>query len=211
MLKNRLPMVLVLTVLVMTACGQGPKPSASEANTVKAATKPNAGPPPTVSGQTAFWEMYKSAFAWSRDVQPLILTSKELAGFKNESGRAALWSATFASPSKAEARTFTYSIAETSEFAKGVNVGGPIRWGGPTREVMPFETYAFNNDSTAAFEAASAEAKEWLAKHPGTPVSFTLGCNFRFSSPVWYVMWGNKKSGYAAFVNATNGQVMHPR
>ena len=76
---------------------------------------------------------------------------------------------------------------------------------------MPFETYAFNSDSMAAFEPASAEAREWLAGHPGTPVLFTLGCNFRFSPPVWHVMWGNKKSGYAAFVNATNGQVMHPR
>jgi len=211
MRKNRLQALLAFAVLVTTACGQAPKAPATKANTVEAATKPSAGPLQPVSGQTAFWEMYKSAFAWARDVQPLILTSKDLAGFKNEGGNAALWSATFASASKAEARTFTYSIAETPELAKGVNVGGPIRWGGPTREVMPFQTYEFNSDSTAAFQAASVAAKDWLAKNPRKPVSFTLGSNYHFSSPVWYVCWGSKKSGYAAFVNATNGHVIHPQ
>lgn len=200
----------VLATLVLTACSQAPKAPTTNTTTAQAAPKPTVTAPQPVSGQTAFWEMYKSAYAWSKDVQPLTLANKEMAGFKSEGGNSPLWTATFASASRGEARTFTYSIVETSALSKGVNVGGPIRWSGPTREVMPFQTSDFTADSTAAFAAAAADGGAWLAKNPGKTPTFTLGSNARFVSPVWYVMWGNKKSGYASFVSATSGQVIHP-
>jgi hypothetical protein len=197
-------------MLVLTACSQAPKAPKTNTTSAQAAPKPTVTTPQPVSGQTAFWEMYKSAFAWAKDVEPLTLSSKELSGFKAEAGNAPLWSATFASPSRGEARTFTYSIAETAELSKGVNVSGPIRWAGPTREVMPFQTSDFTADSTGAYAAAAADGQAWLAKNPGKTPSLTLGSNARFTSPVWYVMWGNKKSGFAAFVSATSGKVIHP-
>jgi len=197
-------------VLVLMACSQAPKAPTTNTSTAQAAPKPTMTTPQPVSGQTAFWEMYKSAFAWAKDVEPLTLTSKELAGFKNEGGNAPLWSATFASPGQGQARTFTYSIVETPELSKGVNVSGPIRWTGPTREVMPFQTGDFTADSTTAYAAAAADGQAWLAKNPGKTPSLTLGSNARFTSPVWYVFWGNKKSGFGAFVSATSGKVMHP-
>jgi hypothetical protein len=210
MLSHYRKIAWVAAALILTACSQAPKAPTTNTTTAQAQPKPTITTPVPVSGQTAFWEMYKAAFAWAKDVEPLTLSNKDLAGFKNEGGNSPLWSATFASPSQGQARTFTYSIIETAELSKGVNVGGPIRWSGPTREVMPFQTSDFTADSTAAFAAASADAQAWLAKNPGKEPTFTLGSNARFASPVWYVMWGNKKSGFGAFVSATSGKVIHP-
>jgi hypothetical protein len=35
-----------------------------------------------------------------------------------------------------------------------------------------------------------------------------LGNASRFAAPVWYVMWGTTKNGYAALVNATTGAIV---
>ena len=34
-----------------------------------------------------------------------------------------------------------------------------------------------------------------------------LGNASRFSAPVWYIVWGTTKNGYAALVNATTGAI----
>jgi hypothetical protein len=33
----------------------------------------------------------------------------------------------------------------------------------------------------------------------------TLGSSTKFAAPVWYVMWGSPKDGYAGYVNAVTG------
>jgi hypothetical protein len=35
-----------------------------------------------------------------------------------------------------------------------------------------------------------------------------LGNASRFAAPVWYVMWGTSKDGYAALVNARTGAIV---
>jgi hypothetical protein len=32
-----------------------------------------------------------------------------------------------------------------------------------------------------------------------------LASESRFVNPVWYIVWGDKKNGYVAFVDATSG------
>ena len=88
-------------VLMLAACSSAPPPAATtEAPATTAPAKP-AGP---VSGKTAFYAMYKPARTWAADVEALSLSSGELPGFKNEDGKAALWTAVFASPSLHQAR-----------------------------------------------------------------------------------------------------------
>jgi hypothetical protein len=36
----------------------------------------------------------------------------------------------------------------------------------------------------------------------------TLGNSARFPAPVWYIIWGTPKSGFAAYVNATTGALV---
>ena len=190
--------------LLLVAC-EAPKP-AGDATTQPAAAPTPSGP---VSGKTAFWEMYKSAHSWTPDIVPLALGSKTIPGVKNEAGKAAMWTATFGSPGLHQARVFTYAVeAHPPDIYKGVTVGNPLTWTGPTPTAETFTTSDFTVDSEAAFTTASAQAAAWTKSHPDKEISFTLGNASRFKDPVWYVQWGDKKAGYYVLVDAKTGAVV---
>jgi hypothetical protein len=189
-------------IFLLGACTQAPQKPATETKAAAEASKP-AEP---VAAQTAFFEMYKPARAWAKDIAPLSLVSGDIPGFKNTDGKAALWTAVFVSPSLQQARTLTYGIADHApDIHKGVDIGGTEPWSGDTPNSQSFLVAEFSVNSDAAFKTASAKAEAWLTKHPDMPVSMALGKTSHFSGPVWYIQWGTKKLGYAAYVNATTG------
>ena len=48
-----------------------------------------------------------------------------------------------------------------------------------------------------------------LKEQIGSDVTdFELGDTYKFSTPVWYILWGTKKAGYAAIVDASTGKVL---
>jgi hypothetical protein len=152
--------------------------------------------------------MYKPARAWASDLLPLSLANGEVPGIKNEAGKAAMWTAVFVSPSRREARTFSYAVVDQgAAIHKGITVGGAEPWSGPTSKSAPFQTTEFVADSDAAYKTASQKAASWLKKHPDKNVTFYLGKASRFPAPVWYLLWGNNKSGYSVYVNATTGAI----
>ena len=165
--------------------------------------------PEAVTAQRAFYEMYKPARAWATDLLALSVTSGEVPNIKNEDGKAGLWTAVFVSPSRKEARRFTYAVADGgADIPKGINVSGPLPWSGATPASKPFSNSEFAVDSDAAYKAAFEKAEGWLKTHPNQKVTFRLGNASRFPAPVWYLMWGTTKNGYAALVNATTGAVV---
>lgn len=206
---NRLHVLLAgAAMFLLVSCGQAPQPPSTVAASM-ATDKAQPEAASSVTGKTAFFEMYKTARTWSRDLVPLTLQSKPTPGTTIESGSAVLWSATFASPSRREVRTLTYcAIAKPPEHYKGVSVGNSVPWGGPTSDALPFDTYEVAIDSDAAFKTASADAAAWLKKHPGKEVSVALGNASQFRQPVWLFLWGDRKSGYAVYVSAKTGAVV---
>jgi len=167
-------------------------------------------PAQPVAARTAFWPMYTAAHQWAADVVVLRIDAKELPGYKNEAGKAALWEAVFASPSRHAYRTYTYAIAAVPPgIYKGVDAGLEMAWSGETRDAMAIDMNAFNVDSDAAYQAAATAAAEWLKKNPARPLTtIAMGDTYRFQEPVWYVVWGTKQNGYAAIVDANSGKVL---
>ncbi len=157
--------------------------------------------------------MYKSAMEWSNDIKVLHMMPKDVPGFKNDVGKAAMWEVTFASPSLHKLRVYTYSIATVlPEIHKGAAAGLPLPWAGQTRDSMPIDLSLFSIDSDAAYQAAATDATVWAAKNPGKALSsLELGSTYKFQAPVWYIAWGDKKSGYVALVDATSGKVYKNR
>jgi hypothetical protein len=197
----------VVAMLLLAGCLEKTKgPVTDESKTAK----PPAGPPQPVTAKTAFWRMYTPARHWSTDIEIIRVTPRDVPGFKNEDGKAAMWEAMFASPSLHQYRVYSYSIASSPpDIFKGVSAGLRVPWNGVTRDAMPIELTSFNVDSDAAYQAAAADGAAWLKKNPDKPLSaFALGNTSRFSAPVWYLMWGDKKSGYVAYVDATTGKVL---
>ena len=191
--------------LLMAACSSAPEPAAT---TTPAATTPPPQPAGPVSGKTAFYEMYKPARTWATDLVALSLSSGELPGFKNEDGKAAFWTAIFVSPSLRQARHFTYAVANAGTIEKGVTAGVPEAWSGATKTSMPFQNSDFTVDSDAAFKTAAAKAADWLKDHANEKPSLTLASAARFPAPVWIVLWGEPKTGFLEYVNATSGDLV---
>ena len=193
-------------VLLLVGCAQSNTPSADAASGAANAT---ARPAELVTAKAAFWPLYKSAQAWSSDAEAMRVAPRDVPGFKNGAGRAAMWQATFASPSRRQYRVYSYAIATAlPDIHKGTDAGLPLPWSGPTRDAMPIDPTVFTVDSDAAYQASAADAAAWLAKNPGKELtSLELGSTYAFQAPVWYVAWGDKKSGYTAFVNATTGKL----
>lgn len=198
---------LSLASLFLSGCSQGTQPTPVAENEVK--EEPPA-PVEPVTAKTALWPMYMSARGWTTDFVILKMEPKEVPGFKNEGGKAAMWQATFASPSRHEYRVYTYAIAaHPPDIYKGVVVGRALPWGGATRDVMPIQLSEWNVDSDAAYKAAVTDGAAWLKKNPDKKLTeLALGNAYRFGEPVWFMEWGNKKSGYIAFVDANTGHLV---
>ena len=195
--------VVVAAILILGACSN-PTTETKPAEAKKEAETP-AEP---VSGKTAFWQMYTPAHAWASDLMPLSVTAGEVEGKKNEDGKAWMWTAVFVSPSRHEARTLTYSaVDQKPKHSKGVTMGGAQVWSGATRDSQPFQTNQVAVDSDAAFKTALEKAGSWVKSNPDKTWAITLVSAARFPAPVWYILWGDQKSGYRAFVNATTGAV----
>ncbi len=211
MRKKYFKAVLLVAVLGLTACSSEPAKAPEAKTDTDAAKKAPAGPPEPVLGKTAFYEMYTPAHTWAADLVPISLKSGEVAGVKNADGKAGVWTAVFGSPSQRLARTYTYSVAEElPTIAKGIKAESPEPWAGPTTSVMTFQTSDFTVDSDAAYKAAATKAGDWLKdpENASKPVSLSLGAAARFPAPVWYLLFGNTKSGFVAYVNATTGNII---
>jgi hypothetical protein len=198
----------VVAVVAMTACSEAPTPTEIKKAGVETKQEP-AKPPEPVAAQTAFYEMYKPARAWAPDLLVLSLLGNEVPSMKSVDGKFPMWTAVFVSPSRREARTFTYSVVDDGiTVHKGVDAGGAQAWTGATPKSTPFQTTGFVVDSDAAYKTAYAKAEAWVKKHPGKKAAFSLGSAARFPAPVWFIVWGDTKSGYAVYVNATLGTVV---
>ena len=202
---------LVVAALGLTACSSEPAKAPEAKTDTDAAKKAPTGPPEPVLGKTAFYEMYTPAHAWAADMVPISLKSGEVAGVKNAGGKAGMWTAVFGSPSQHMLRAYTWAAAEQlPNIAKGVKAESPEAWAGPTTAAMTFQTSDVVIDSDAAYKAAADKAGDWLKDpdHAAKPVTMSLGAASRFPAPVWYVIFGDTKFGFAAFVNATTGNII---
>jgi hypothetical protein len=204
--KIVLTATVMVAALALSACSEAPKTTAKIETEAK---KEPAKAPEAVTAQRAFYEAYKLARPWATDLLALSVVSGEVPNIKNEDGKAGQWTVIFVSPSRKEARSFTYAVVDNGgEFRKGVNVSNALLWGGATKTSKPFANSEFAVDSDAAYKAAFEKAEGWLKKHPNQKASLQLGNASRFAAPVWYIMWGTTKNGFAALVNATTGAVV---
>lgn len=198
---------MIAAVVALSGCS-GPTNPVATSETPKTEKE---APPEAVSAKTAFWEMYKPAYAWSNDIMPLTMKAKTVAGVKNVDGKAGMWEATFGSPSKRQFTTFTYSVvAAPPDVKKGVTAAEAIAWAGPRPDVMTFASSDWTVDSDAAYKTALEKAQDWIKKNPDKGLSEeSLGAASRFPGPVWYFLWGDaKKGGFFQFVSASTGKAL---
>jgi hypothetical protein len=195
---------IVILLGIVTGCSEAPAPTEVKTEAPK---KPSI-PTGAIPALSAYYDAYKIARQIAPDFQCASMTGNDVEGTKSEEGKFPQWTYVFVSPSKQQATTFIYTTVEHAGLLRGVNNAGTQRWAGPTRDAVPFANTDFSVDSDAAYKAAAEKAAAWLAKNAGKPVTtFALGQSAQLPNPMWYVMWGDKKNGYAAYVNAATGKV----
>src|SRR5450631_2381796 len=128
--KVLLTATVIVATLVLLACSEAPKTAAKVETEAK---KEPVTAPQAVTAQRAFYEMYKPARTWATDLLALSVACGEVPNIKNEDGKAGAWTAIFVSPSRKEARTFTYAAVDNgADLRKGINIGNALPWGGAT-------------------------------------------------------------------------------
>ena len=196
----------MVAALAFSACSEPPKPAPKPES--EAAKEP-AKAPEAIAALSAFYKLYKPAHEWAADLLLLSVASGEVPNIKNEDGKAGQWTVVFVSPSRKEARSFTWAAADSGpNIVKGLNVSNALPWTGATPTSKTFASTEFVVDSDAAFKTANEKAADWLKAHPDKKVSLRVGYASPFPAPVWYIMWGSAKDGYAAVVNATTGMLV---
>lgn len=197
--------VLLLLVGCTQSAGKNPAPSAAAAATTSAPSEP-------LTAKNALGPMYTTAYKWAPDVALLRMTALDVPGYKNPAGRAAAWEAVFASARLGQYRVITWSMADAlPAIHKGIAADRAQTWNGPSHDAMPVDMSLFQVDSDTAYSAAETAAASWIKANPSRPLSsMEIGSSYRFPSPAWYVLWGDKKSGYAAFVDAESGKLLKP-
>jgi hypothetical protein len=191
---------LVASLLILVACSETPPAAEKKAEPVK--------PPAPVTGEYALYQMYGMARAWAPDLEVLDLRSVALTEVKSEGGKTGAWEATFVSPSKRQARSYTYSVVESSgNLHQGVFASPEESYTGPSGQTKPFPVSAVKIDSDKAYEVALKHGADYAEKNPNVPMIFMLQWTPRHRFPAWRVIWGDSvaTSNYSVFVDASEG------
>jgi len=190
--------------LLLAGCSETPQTAEKKA------------PPKPITGQSALYKMYQVArTTWAPDMEVLSMTSMPMPGVKPEPGKAAAWEATFVSPSKGHARSYTFSVVEgEGNLHEGVFGGAEQNWSGPTGVTKPFNIQGVKVDTDAAYKTALTKAADYEKKNPGKPITYVLEKNDRYPAPSWRVVWGESvgTSSFSVYVDCTTGayqETMH--
>ncbi len=186
-------------------CGGSPRQPAAQKETASA-------PPKLLTGHQAFQDLFVSARGWARDARPFRLVNLHLKSAPGENGRFPAWMAEFAAASQGKYRTCTNSSVAADNVRLGVFCSHDERYSSENDlAAPPFEVAGFKIDSDKAWEAAQARGgKAFVAKNPGTPVTFLLQFSRNYQRLVWSVCYDSQcsTSPFTVDVDAATGAVL---
>ncbi len=189
----------LILLLFLAACSDSPKPAVEE----------KAKPAEPVTGLTAMYAMSNMGRQWAPDLQVLRVRSIRLAEVESRGGKSGAWEATFVSPSRSSARTYTYSVVEApGNLHQGVFGGPQESYSGPRGQDRPFPINVVRTDTDKAYEIAMKKGDYYAKEHPEMPISFLLELTPRHTDPVWRVVWGESvaTSGFSILIDSATGE-----
>jgi hypothetical protein len=161
------------------------------------------------TGRTAFQRMFLAARLWAADVKPFRLQSQFTADAPTAEGKAGLWRASFASPSKRAMKMFVWSgLVGPDTPEQGVSFSAEDSWSPSNTSTQPFDIAFLKTDSDKAYEIAQKNGGEKLTKKdPKQPVTFLLSWDGTQNQLIWHVLYGDNPSEakLRIAVDATSG------
>jgi hypothetical protein len=200
---NFISTALFASVLALTACNSSPAPTAVKVQK----------PPEYLSGREAFQELFVSAHAVAGDVKPYRMVSSYTKGSPATEGKAGLWRADFASPSKNMSKTFSWSgLSGPGAPERGVSHGADDTYNPGNTTTHIFDTQFLRVDTDEAFKVAQQHGGEKLTRaDPNQPIFYTLDFDARQNQLIWHVVYGSSQfdAKLNVLVDATSGRFLH--
>lgn len=200
--------VVVLAALVMlAACSSNrqPQPS-SEQKSQQTAPKQVE----TQTGREAFQRLYVAARAWAGDIKPFRVQSEPVTDANGQGGKAAVWRASFASPSRRAIKTYLWSGAGEAG-QRGVTSGSEDNYNPNNNSTQVFDVAFLKIDTDKAYDVAQQHGGEKLTrKDPTQPISYVLDWDARHNKLIWHVNYGSSPSDtrLRVAVDATTGSFL---
>jgi len=161
------------------------------------------------TGRTAFQRTYLAARGWAPDVKPFRLQSQFTADAPTAEGKAGLWRASFASPSRRMMKLFVWSgLVGPDAPEQGISFSAEDSWSPTNSSTQPFDIAFLKTDSDKAYEVAEKNGGEKLTKKdPKQPVTFVLSWDTAKNQLVWHVLYGDNptETKLRIAVDATSG------
>jgi hypothetical protein len=195
----------LLALLILGGCSSESSPPAQT-------EKPQPKPPEFVTGRTAFQKLYVAARGWAPDVRPYQLQSQLPGDSKDRDGKANLWRAGFASPTRRSVKPYIWSGTDSPDAPSGVNAGTEDTYNPNNSSTQVFDISFLKVDSDKALAVAQAHGGEKLLKtSPDTPVLFLLDWDRMTNQLVWHVIYGTSReeAKLRVAVDATTGNYLH--
>ena len=160
-----------------------------------------------LTGRIAFQKMFVAARGWARDAQPYRIESYITADAKGHDGKAALWRASFGSPSMRATKPWVWSGSIAPDApSRGVNPGTEDSYSPANASTKIFDSLFLKVDSDQAFTTAQKHGGDKvLEKAPDTPVTYVCDWNHNTNELVWHVIYGPK---LRVAVNASAGEFL---
>jgi hypothetical protein len=211
-IMRKLSLLLVLLpLLLLAACSSNqPKSSSSSGTESSTASKPAdtaPKPPDLATGREEFQRLYGSARGWAADAKPFRLQSETVTDAPGHDGKAGVWRASFASASRANIKSWTWSgIGDPKE--RGINPGTEDTYNPNNASTKVFEVAFLKVDSDKAFDVAQKHGGEkLLTANAKLPVFYVLDWDSSENALVWHVIYGENRNDakLRIEVNASSG------
>jgi hypothetical protein len=186
-----------LLTLLASCSSEGSKPAAP--------AKEEAKPTDLLTGRTAFQKMFVAARGWARDAQPFRIESYVTADGNGHDGKAALWRASFGSPSQRAVKSWVWSGSTAADApSRGLNPGSEDTYSPANASTHIFDSLFLKVDSDQAFATAQKHGGDKvLEKTADSPVTYVCDWNHVTNELVWHVIYGSQ---LRVAVNASTGE-----
>jgi len=199
--------LLCLALVALVSCSSEKK--AETQSPAPAAAKPAVKEAQYDTGRTAFQRMFVAARAWAPDVRPFRVQSQFTADAPTAEGKAGLWRASFASPSRRMMKMYVWSgLVGPDAPEQGISFSAEDTWSATNSSTVPFDMAFLKVDSDKAYEVAEKNGGDKLTKKdPKQPVTFQLSWDVTKNQLVWHVLYGDNPSEakLRIAVDATSG------
>ncbi len=196
----------LLITLIACQSGAPSKPATSSGSGTAKTQEPAITP---LSGREGFYKMYAAAHLWAPDAKPYSLQSNIFKDHIGHDGKAVIWRAGFASPSRRTLKAFVWSGVRAEDApAVGVSSGTEDTYSPTNSSTQVFDPAFLKVDSDKAFAVAQEHGGEKLLKqNANLPVSYLLDWSPRQNILTWHVIYGADPSEpkLKVAVNASTG------